>query len=195
MKRWVICGLLAAIAAASGCATSTESMKTSGAGSRSDIFQVLADGSPLAEGYADLSLSSSLKTHKPGIYSSEDVHGTPDYMLLLNIDGQEIGIRGTLRNEDIEPRGLRDPEAGEGIRYVFRKSVRLKSGTHRIVVAVPGDNITVEREITLEPGDNHLVLEPVYGAAAAKRRPGYYGVTSFNEGIRGFSFIFNGRPI
>jgi hypothetical protein len=195
MKKWFICGLLLAVAVTSGCATSTELIKTSSISTRGDVFQVPTDGGPIPDGYAGLSLSSSLKTHKPGVYSAKDAHGTPDYKLLLNIDGQVIEISGALREENLEPRGLRDPEAGEGIRYFFRETVRLKSGTHRLVVVVPVDNIAIEREIALSEGINNLVLEPLYGANAAKRRPDFYGVTSFYEGIRGFSVIFNGRPI
>jgi hypothetical protein len=187
--------MLAAVAIISGCAQSSALIKASSASVRSDVYHELTDGRPVADGYAGLSLSSSLKTHKPGVYSAKDIHGTPDYKLLLNIDGQVTEISGTLRDENLEPRGFRDPEAGEGIRYVFRKTVRLKTGTHRIVVVLPGDNIAIEREISLSQGINNLVLEPVYGAVAAKRRPGFYGVTSFYEGIRGFSVIFNGRPI
>jgi hypothetical protein len=184
-----------AVAVTSGCATSTELIKTSSISTRGDVFQVPADGGHIPGGYADLSLSSSLKTHRHGVYSAKDIHGTPDYKLLLNIDGQVTDISGAMREENMEPRGLRDPEAGEGIRYVFRKTVRLKPGPHRIVVVVPADSIAMEREITLSEGDNNLALEPVYGAAAAKRRPGFYGVTSFNEGLKGFRVIFNGRPI
>jgi hypothetical protein len=195
MGKWFICALLVAVAVTSGCATGNELIKMSSISTRGDVFQVRSDGGPVADGYSELSLTSSLKTHKPGLYSAKDVHGTADYKLLLNIDGQVTEIRGALREENIEPRGLRDPEAGEGIRYIFRETVRLKSGTHRIVVVVPGDNIAIEREITLSAGINNLVLEPIYGAVAAKRQPGFYGVTSFNEGIRGFTALFNGRPI
>ena len=89
-----------------------------------------------------------------------------------------------------------DPEAGEGIRYRFNKRLQLKAGAHRIVVALPDDGIAAEREIILAEGNvNSLVLEPVYGAAAYKRGPGFYGVTSFTKGVSGFRLILNGKAI
>ncbi len=171
-------------------------IRTASIGTRNDVFQELTDGGTVPQGYADLRIVSSLKTHRPGIYSIKDIHGTPEYRLLLNIDGQVTQIRGDLREENTEARGIRDPEAGEGIRYRFNKNLRLKAGTHKIVIAIIEDEFAVEREITLaEGGNNTLALEPAYRAAPGKRRPGLYGVTSFKEGIRGVSLILNGKPI
>lgn len=179
-----------------GCAGSGELIRTASIGTRNDVFQELTDGGTVPQGYADLRIVSSLKTHRPGIYSIKDIHGTPEYRLLLNIDGQVTQIRGDLREENTEARGIRDPEAGEGIRYRFNKNLRLKAGTHKIVIAIIEDEFAVEREITLaEGGNNTLALEPAYRAAPGKRRPGLYGVTSFKEGIRGVSLILNGKPI
>jgi len=83
--------------------------------------------------------------------------------LLLNIDGQVVLLRGNLQSENSESSGLVDPEAGDGIRYRFSKNIRLKAGTHRVVVALPDDKIAVAKEITLVEGKmNNLVLEPIY---------------------------------
>lgn len=195
MKRTIALALLAASVAISGCARSTELVKTANVSTRTDVFQELPDGSPMPQGYADLRIATSLKTHKPGIYAFEkNFHGTPEYRLLINIDGQAMHVQGELSAEKIEPTLLRDPEAGEGIRYRFGKHLRLKAGSHRIVIALPGDEIAVEREIALVEGSvNSLLLEPLYGATAGKQRPGFYGVTSFYEGIKGFRVVLNGR--
>lgn len=195
MKRVIPLLSLLAITATSGCAGNGDLIRTSSISTRSDVFQELKDGGLIPAGFADLRITSSLKTHKPGIYSSTDVHGTPEYRLLINIDGQAVQVQGNLYAENIEPRGLRDPEAGEGIRYRFSKNLRLKAGTHKIVVAIPEDGIAVEREITLPEGNNNLVLEPLYGADMGKQRPGFYGVTSFTEGIKSFGVVLNGKSI
>jgi len=143
-----------------------------------------------------LCIFATLKTHKPGIYSASDMHGTPNYKLLLNIDGQAVLLLGNLENENSEPMKLVDPEAGDGIRYRFSKNLRLKSGTHRIVVALPEDGIAVERVITLVEGNvSHLVVEPIYSTKSGKRHPGRYGTTSFTEGIRSLRVILNGKEI
>ena len=179
----------------SGCAESSGLIRASSTSIRSDIFQELSNGGPVPAGYADLRITSSLKTHKPGIYSAKDIHGTPDYKLLLNIDGQAVRLQGNPREENSEPRGLRDPEAGEGIRYRFSSDLRLKAGTHKVVIAVPADDLAVERKIILPEGSNSLVLEPLYTATPGKQRPSFHGATSFTKGIRSFQVILNGKPI
>ena len=195
MKKMIMSVLAVATIMISGCAESSALIRASSTSIRTDIFEELANGGSVPAGYADLRVTSNLKTHRPGIYSAKDIHGTPDYQLLLNIDGQAVQLQGDLREENSEARGLRDPEAGEGIRYRFSSHLRLKAGTHKIVIAVPADDLAVEREITLTEGSNTLVFEPTYRATSGKRRRGVYGVTSFKEGIRGFQIMLNGKPI
>lgn len=195
MKKMNLLLLIMALIVISGCAESSALIKASSTSVRSDVFQELKDGGPIPLGYADLRIISSLKTHKPGIYSKNDIHGTHEYRLLINVDGQAVQLQGSLHEENIEPRGLRDPEAGEGIRYRFGRDLRLKAGTHKIVVAIPDDGLASEREITLSEGKNNLVLEPIYGATPGKQRPGFYGVTSFKEGIKWFRLKLNGQDI
>lgn len=179
--------------AISACAGNSAFIKASSTSIRSDVFQELSNGDPIPPGYADLRIDSSLKTHRP--YPSENKsHGTPEYRLLINIDSQAVQVQGSLHEENIEPRQLRDPEAGEGIRYRFSKKLRLKAGTHKIIAAIPEDGIAVGGEITLAEGSsNSLVLEPIYATTAGKRRLGFYGVTSFIEGIKGFKVVLNGK--
>lgn len=198
MKKLMISiSLLVMTAALYGCAGTGELIRKGSEGSRSDIFVELADGGDIPAGHADLRIASSLKTHKPGIYPMEKKsHGTPDYRLLVNIDGQAVWLAGSLKDESIEQGSLRDPEAGDGIRYRFSKGIRLRAGTHKVIVAIPEDGIAVERDITLTDGSsNSLVLEPLYGATAGKQRPGFYGVTSFMQGLKGFRMVLNGKPL
>lgn len=196
MSRIKLLLLAIALTVVSGCSGSSALIKASSTSVRSDVFQELKDGGSIPLGYADLRISFSLKTHKLGIHSAKDVHGTPDYKLLLNVDGQAIQLQGSLIEENNEPHGLRDPEAGEGIRYRFSGNLRMKAGTHKVVIAIPADNIAVEREITLPEGSrNSLVLEPMYRTAPGKRSPGSYGVTSFYEGITGLMVVLNGKSI
>jgi hypothetical protein len=188
--------LMMSLMVLSGCAESSALIKANSNSTRTDIFEELTNGGIAAQGFTDLRVTASLKTHKPGIYSAKDIHGTPDYRLLLNIDGQVVLVRGSLQNENSESRGLVDPEAGDGIRYRFSKNFRLKSGSHRIVAALPDDEIAVVREITLGEGNvNNLVLEPIYSTKPGKRRLGMYGTTSFIEGIRTIRLMLNGREI
>lgn len=175
----------------SGCAESSALIKANSTSVRTDIFEELLSNTGAPEGYCDLRITSTFKTHKPGIYSTSDIHGTSDYKLLVNIDGQAVLLQGSLRNEKSDPIKLVDPKAGDGVRYRFSKNVRLKSGTHKIIVALPDDEIAVEREIVLTDGKvHHLVVEPVYSSAPGKRRPGV-STTSFKQGMRTIRLTLN----
>ncbi len=180
----------------SGCAESSALIKASSTSLRTDVFDELTNGATAPQGYVDLRITATFKTHKPGIYSSKDIHGTPNYKLLLNIDGQAVMLQGRLQKENSEPMKLVDPEAGDGIRYRFSKNLRLKSGLHKVVVALLDDEVAVAREITLREGDrNSLVVEPIYSTKPGKRRPGMYSTTSFTEGIRSLRLMLNGKEI
>jgi len=93
-----------------GCAGNKELIKEMSTSTTQGVFQEIEENVQPVHGYADLRIYSSLKTHNPGIYSAKDIHGTPDYMLLLNIDGQAILLLGSLQKENCEPRKLVEPE-------------------------------------------------------------------------------------
>ena len=115
MKRTVIAWLILATALASGCSTGREPIKAGSIGPRTDVFREVPADSPVPRGHADLRVAASIKTHRQGVYPLRiDTHGTPDYLLLLTIDGQTMQIRGSLAEENCEPRRLRDPESGRG---------------------------------------------------------------------------------
>lgn len=194
--RWVIIALLCSAAASvSGCAGNSALIKASGTGSRSDVFEERAAGGIGSQGTTELLVNATLKTHNPGIYSEADIHGTPEYRLLLNIDGQAAWLQGRLERENFHLMRPTDPEAGDGVRYRFGTHLRLKAGVHRIVAALPGDGIAVEKEIYLiDATVNDLVIEPVYSPSEGKRRPGV-GLTSFKQGIRTIRLLLNGREL
>lgn len=194
----VISGFTIAVILAilAGCAGNKELINTIGVSTRQNVFQEIEENAPAAPGYVDLQVYSSLKTHKPGIYSNKDIHGTQDYMLTVNIDGQAVKLKGRLTEERSEARSLLDHEAGEGIRYQFTKKLRVKAGVHRVAVALPADDLVTEREMILPEGENIvLVVEPIYGAVPGMQKPGTYGLTGFKEGIKSIRLLLNGKTI
>ncbi|MBI2353801.1 MAG: hypothetical protein HYV06_02030 [Deltaproteobacteria bacterium] len=185
--------LMAVLLIAAGCAGNHELIKAAGIGTRQGVFQEISPDAAPMPGYADLRIYSSLKTHLPGAYTVKDIHGTAAFRIMVDIDGQTTELQGDPRRENSEARMARDPEAGDGMRYRFSKSIRIKAGTHRVLIVIPSDGIAQEQEITLtERSRNSLNLEPVYDATAGKKRIGSYGETSFKRGIRGFRMVLNG---
>jgi hypothetical protein len=194
MKRMVMLVVFLVGAFTSGCSTGREQIRAPGAADPADVFREVTTAIPLPPGYADLQVVSSLKTHRPGAYPLRpDAHGSPGYALLLTIDGQTVRLKGTAAAEDCEPRRLRDPEAGDGIRYAFRMTVRLRAGIHTVIVASPDDEATVTGKIALAEGQSYLLeLEPVYGPIANSRRPAFYSPTGFLQGVKGFRMVLEG---
>lgn len=193
MRRIVLLMVLSAMLG--GCANSPALIKSSSISTRADVFEEFTNGAQIPPGYADVRLTATFKTHLPGLYSASDTHGTPDYKLLLNVDGQVEHLQASLQSEKTGA-NLADPEAGAGVMYRFSKAIRLKAGEHKVVLALPGDELAIERQVTLTEGSsNSLILEPVYRQAPGKRRPGYYGVTTFKEGIKGLRLLLNEKPL
>lgn len=176
-------------------ADSSALVQKSGSTPRVDVLEHAASAA-VPQGFADLIIFASLKTHNPGLFTATDPHGTPAYRLQLVIDGQVLVMEGALQSENLAVNGAGDPEAGSGIRYRFRKVVRLKEGPHRIEVSLPAENIVLAKEITLQEGqENRLVLEPVYGRVLEKKRPSANKVTGFQEGINRIIMSLNGQRI
>jgi hypothetical protein len=173
--------------------------KMMGKETRSDVFQNTAWGERIPSGFAELTIVTSLKTHEPGIYPyGSKIKGTPDYVLLLNIDGQNERVKGHLSEEKSEPKGLVDAEAGKGIRYFFKRDILLAAGNHRVLLSLPEDKVVISRELTLKDGTtNTLRLKPIYRSSnpEGKRGRGFSGRSGFMAGIVGFWVYLNGSTI
>src|SRR6266513_1223750 len=130
MKKIMI-GIFVSALIIPGCATNK--IATMSTEERHDVFQEVAHEESVPVGYVELTIVSTLKTRKPDDYMwAKTSHGTPEYTLLLNIDGQATRIKGDLTAEKTKSGGPWNPEAGEGIRYLFKITLRLKPGFHRV---------------------------------------------------------------
>jgi hypothetical protein len=69
-------------------------------------------------------------------------------VVVLNIDGQEEKLKGAMTEEHTLDERSRTPETGNGIRYRFRKNLRLTAGNHKVFVAVHLDDVVVEVHLT-----------------------------------------------
>lgn len=188
--------LAMSLTVASGCAENSALIKASSTSVRTDIFEEATSWGSTPKGLAELRITTTLKTHRPGVHSALDTHGTSDYKLLVNIDGQAATLRGSLQKENSEPGNQVDPEAGDGIRYRFSKIVRLKPGPHTVVVAVPDDEVVVAKEITLSEGaTSDLVLKPIYCITLEKKRLEPYCTTHFLKGLSGIRLELNGKTL
>jgi len=191
-----------------GCGVTAREIRAKSLSERTDVFrEVKEEGAP-PNGFVDVVIKASIKTHLEGYYaleSKESLHGKAGYPFVLNIDGQAVTWRVD-GHEDIKPKydekgkAVPDPEAGDGIKYVLGKKIRMTAGSHRIFFGLPEDDYALEANLVFkEDGSNVLEFKPVY-----KSERKYYSIRksermkrneTFLKGIKGFEIFLNGNPI
>jgi len=152
-----------------GCMTTSQFMGAKSQTARNDIFSEVDKKGAIPNGYADLEISASVKTHVEGYYpieSKDSLHGKKGYPFVLNIDGQAVVWKVDGREETIPihfEKGGRNPEGGTGVRYEIRKKIRLAAGAHRVFFGLPAADYYREFDVTLKEGKSYtLAFEPVY---------------------------------
>jgi hypothetical protein len=181
------------------CGTAAKEMHTRSQSHKADIFTEVKDGGAIPKGFAELTIKADIKTHIEGYYALESKasqHGKQKYPFLITIDGQTAlwEVDGV---EDIKPaynpdgKTSWDPEAGEGLKYILEKKVRLTAGTHNVFLGLPEDNYSIEVEISMKEGETGtLEFKPIY---RTKRIPAR--VPTFLRGIHRYDVFLNGEMV
>jgi len=192
-----------------GCAASREIQKQSES-SRSDIFTEIRDGDPIPKGFAVMRIKAPIKTHAEGYYLGESkgsVHWKEGYPFLFNIDGQAIvwkvaGSKETKPVYDQDGKRSRDPEAGEGMKYVLEKKIKLPGGMHDIFFGLPEEQYFAKLSVNLEQEHEYLLeFRPVYRKKKVPSgiSPSSVKVTSggelFLNGVQEYDAFLNGHSL
>ena len=96
-----------------GCAGNGDLLKRANSPERSNVFTVVTTATPPERGFADLTIRASVKTHRAALFPlGRDPHDTPDYQLLVNIDGEPYRISGSpgIRETFFDGRCAGNPE-------------------------------------------------------------------------------------
>ncbi len=179
----------------SACAGKAASriIATESQGVRTDVFREVTGSERIPAGFADVIIEANIKTHQEGYYVLEpkDLHGKPGYPFVINIDGQAViwNVDGV---KDAKPlyienggRSL-DPEAGEGMKYVLEKKIRLEAGPHKVFFGLPEESYYLTTGITVEDGRSYVLeFKPHYEHKAEPSRP------TFLKGIRSYEVLLN----
>ena len=187
MATWILLVVLGL--ALAGCGATARGIRAKSFSERSDVFSEIEEDERVLHGFVELVIRASVKSHLEGFYLLEQqtLHGKPEYPFLLNIDGQAVTWEVDSPNYD--GKGRKNPEGGQGMRYVLIKKLQLKSGLHEIFFALPGENKTVETTITLTLNEKELsILEfkPIYYR---------YGGPTFERGVSRLEVFLDGKPI
>ncbi len=164
----------------SGCATNRELTSTiSSLSTRNDIFSETSNSDTEA-GKAIMDIKFSVKSISSRFFEIYYKHSDPPLRVYLNIDGQTTILDAEPVLEDRSPINPDAPESGTGWRYQFNKRIVLAPGKHKLTIAVPVDDVFVERDIELHAGANTISMTPVY----KKRSSRPYKNQHFSAGVK-----------
>lgn len=189
-----VLGLLGLIGVLAGCGLAAKEILLKSQSEKTDVFiEVLEEGIP-AKRFADLIITTSVKTHLEGYYfldPDKTFHGREGYPVLINIDGQAITWKLKGQKEILpQEKGNPNSEEGEGMRYTLNQRIRLAPGRHKIFFGLPGEKVYKEIDLIFSEGSvNVLEFKPSYRSIRG-RSP-----RSFLLGVDGGEFFFNGNPM
>ena len=192
LEATIVCGALF-VMAFTGCGTTSKEIQVKSQSERTDVFMETKADAPAPKGYAVLLLRASIKTP---LESDNSLYGRPGYSFLVNIDGQAAmwevgGIKDSKPAYDTDGKTSRDPEAGEGIKCVLEKRLRLRAGRHQIFFGLPEENFFITTDIMLK-GGKKAVLEykPIYRYKTLPTR-----IPTFLKGIDKYEVFLNGKQL
>jgi len=182
-----------------GCGATAKEIHMKSQSERNDVFREVKAGETVPKGFIDMVIKASIKTHHEGHYPLEpkdQFHGNPDYPFLINIDGQAAiwKVHGTTDHTPLyDESGKRrtDPEAGNGVKYILDKKIRIAAGPHRIFFGLAAEGLARKFEVTLKDGGKYVLqLKPVYQYTIHPFR-----IPSFLEGVKDYEVFLDGAPV
>ena len=177
----VILGLILA-----GCAASNQNLL----GQRNDVFQVVSDGAAVGANEAVVTVSASIKTHKysPLLFEPSK-HGKDEYLLYVDINGQSMGLPMEMQNETTTTDPHTDPESGEGVRYLYKTTIRLRPGSYTFTAYLPTEDVSVRREVVIPREGKTIIIKPTYRGLARRKPPSLRWRPDFKDGVKGLDII------
>ncbi len=197
MKRithYVLVVLLLSVLA--GCGTAAMMVQAKSQSERTGVFQELPAAETIPDGFADLTIKANIKTHSEGHFAAESkdsAHGKEFYSFLVNIDGQAVlwKVKGEEHRlpRYLEGKTSRDPEAGDGMRYVLDKRIRLAAGRHAVFFSLPEEQYHTTVDITVQSGKSYVLeFKPAYKYKILPTR-----IPSFLQGVSAYDASFGER--
>ena len=182
----------------SGCGAAARTIAARSASERTDVFMEVAGSGAAPSGYVDVIITANIKTHLEGFYKGESkasAHGKEAYPFLFNIDGQAVLWKAEGKKHElpsyINGKTSHDPEAGEGIKYVLNKKLRLRAGSHKLFFGLPEDDYYREVVINVKEGEAQVLeFKPEYRYKTLPTR-----IPTCMKGISRYDILANGNPV
>lgn len=176
-----------------GCGATAREITKMSQSEKTGVFNEVISEGPAPAGYADVVIKASLKTPLAGYYpleSKRSARGRAVYPFLMNIDGQAVQwqVEGQkhLLPEYVYGRTSHDPEAGEGMKYMLEKKVRLAAGSHKVFLGVPEESQFTMTDISVTSGGSYMLeFKPEYRYKTLPTR-----ILTFFKGVDKFEVVF-----
>lgn len=180
IRKYIHIGMvLIAGFAVSGCANNRDLIAKASLATRNDVFAE-AVSPETQSGKAIIDIKFAVKSNSSRFMEIYNKHSNPPYRVHVNIDGQVLILEAEPVLEDKYPADNNLPESGTGWKYQFSKQIVLPPGKHKLTIALPIDDVIVEREIDLRVGTNTITMTPVYN----KRSYRPYKRQNFTAGVK-----------
>jgi hypothetical protein len=190
MKTSVIAVSVVVLAFISGCASNRNAVIKAGESIRQDVFKEVSD-STATSGKTLLKIDFPVKNYKARFINNYIKYSDPPYTVTINIDGQSVVLSNEPVLEDVPGDFMKNPEAGTGWKYNFKKELLLEPGRHHVTVAVPLSDVVIEKDVTLNAGVNQLLLIPVYNSCSLR----YRNYPRFNHGLSQVAVKLNNNEL
>jgi hypothetical protein len=178
----VLCSILAACAGSNGVRM----------GQRTDVFQVVREGVPPGADEVLVSISASIKTHKESLMLIEPAkHGSDDYLLFIDINGQSINLPVQTVEETTDTDPLLDPESGAGLRYNYKTTIRLQPGRYTVSAYLPTEDVQTSQEIQLSGSSKDITVKPLYRGSSGRKPAALRWIPNFKDGVTGLKLLVN----
>jgi hypothetical protein len=199
MNRITVSMIVVALGLMVGCGATARMITAKSQSERTTVFTEVTDAGVRPQGFADMIVKTTIKTHEAGYYIGDpekSLHGKPGYPFVFNIDGQAViwkvdGQKEVKSAYDEQGKASNDPEAGTGTKYILKTKLRLHSGMHKVFFGLPEDDYSVKAEIILSDGEEAVLeFKPLYRYKTLPTR-----IPTFLKGISTYEIYLNGEKI
>ncbi|MHC1696640.1 MAG: hypothetical protein AB9919_00955 [Geobacteraceae bacterium] len=147
--------------ALAGCANSREQLVQSSRITGNEVSSGTAV-SKTEPGMATVDFSFSVKSNAARFAWMSFKHGNPPYRVQVTLDGNTTTLYAEPKWDTGGPLPANVAERGAGWKYQFSTRFAVAPGSHKLSIALPLDQVLVERTIEVRAGENAIIVHPVY---------------------------------
>jgi hypothetical protein len=156
------------------------------------VFQIAAEGTAAGVDDVPVTITASIKTHSvsPLLFETAK-HGSDDYRLIVDLDGQCIIMPVKITAETTATDPLLDPESGVGVRYSYKATIKLRPGRYTVSAYLPTENVKTSREVQVSGESGSIAVKPLYRSSAGRKPASLRWVPSFRDGVSDLNIVAN----